>query len=85
MQGENDPHHRAAGVDIDFRIRRRPPLMVHAMVRPVSKKRKLSLTVGRSGGLFRWRTDEYSHVGHPLFRLKLFDCRNHAATRFILQ
>lgn len=26
MIGRNDPHHAAAGVDVDFTIRRRPPL-----------------------------------------------------------
>ena len=40
---------------------------VHCIVRPASGTRNFSLTVGRSGRFLRWRTDEGSHVGHPLF------------------
>src|SRR6516162_8967849 len=48
-------------------------------------KRNLFLLVGRSGGFFRWWTDEdgYIAIGHPLLRLGFWDYRNLAATRFI--
>ena len=32
----------------------------------------------------RWN-DENGHVGHPFFQLKIFDCSNRPATRFILE